>query len=77
MQEPGSEFGIANPISVRLAPRADVPLMTTDEMIATCERGIYVTRLSARFAYFRLMLFTGVTRDGTWLIEKGKITQPI
>jgi len=73
----GREFGIANPISVRLTPRADVPLMTLDEMVSTCERGIYITRVSAQFSFFRLMLFTGVTRDGTWLIEKGKITRPI
>jgi predicted Zn-dependent protease len=51
---------------------------TTDELIAGCERGILVTH----FFYIRTLdprtvLLTGLTRDGTFLIEKGKITQPL
>jgi len=51
---------------------------TKDEMIAGTERGIYVTR----FHYTRVVepktaAVTGMTRDGTFLIEKGKITRPI
>jgi len=49
-----------------------------DELIASTERGILVTR----FWYIRpvdprTILFTGLTRDGTFLIENGKITKPV
>ncbi|MEP6780955.1 MAG: TldD/PmbA family protein [Gemmatimonadaceae bacterium] len=51
---------------------------STAELIAGCERGILVTH----FFYIRSLdqktvLLTGLTRDGTFLIEKGKITQPV
>jgi predicted Zn-dependent protease len=51
---------------------------TTDELIAGCARGILVTH----FFYIntldpRTVLLTGLTRDGTFLIEKGKIVQPV
>jgi predicted Zn-dependent protease len=49
-----------------------------EEMIATTERGIFVNRFSDVDALSQKTLFsTGVTRDGTFLIEKGKITKPI
>ena len=76
-QEMGKEYALANPLSVRLEPKAGTPLMTLDEMIETCDRGIYVSRLTIGFADFRYLVFTGVTRDGTWLIERGKISRPI
>ncbi|MFL6301000.1 MAG: TldD/PmbA family protein [Terriglobales bacterium] len=49
---------------------------TGDEMIASTDRGIYVTRLW----YIREVepyekVLTGMTRDGTLLIENGKITR--
>jgi len=49
-----------------------------DEMIASTERGVLVTR----FWYIRLVdpqsvLYTGLTRDGTFLIEKGRIKSAI
>jgi len=48
------------------------------ELIESTDYGIYVTR----FFYTRLVhstgcTMTGMTRDGTFLIEKGKITHPI
>jgi len=46
-------------------------------MVATCNRGIYVSRLTTQIAEFRQLVFTGVTRDGTWLIERGRISRPI
>ena len=47
---------------------------TVDQMVASTERGILVTRLW----YIREVdpyekIFTGMTRDGTFLIEGGKI----
>ena len=51
---------------------------STEELIAGCERGILVTH----FFYIRALdprtvLQTGLTRDGTFLIEKGKITRTL
>ena len=51
---------------------------TTDEMIAATPRGILVTRLwYLRQVDPRTILNTGLTRDGTFLIENGKITKAI
>jgi len=49
-----------------------------DEMIRTCEKGLLITR----FWYVRIIspketLVTGMTRDGTFLIEKGQVTRPV
>jgi predicted Zn-dependent protease len=51
---------------------------STEEMIASTRRGILVTR----FWYIRpvdprTILYTGLTRDGTFLIENGKITRAV
>lgn len=51
---------------------------TTEEIIAACERGILVTH----FFYIRALdprtvLQTGLTRDGVFLIEKGKVARSL
>ncbi|MGD8627548.1 MAG: TldD/PmbA family protein [bacterium] len=52
---------------------------TEEEMIASMERGLFVRR----FHYVngllatRKALFTGMTRDGTFLVENGKIKHPV
>jgi predicted Zn-dependent protease len=49
-----------------------------EEMIASTQRGILVTRLwYIRGVDPRTILFTGLTRDGTFLVENGRITQAI
>jgi predicted Zn-dependent protease len=49
-----------------------------DEMIASTKRGLLVTRFSGlRELDPASLLSTGVTRDGLWLIENGKITKPV
>ena len=49
-----------------------------EDMIKTTERGVLVTRLwYLREVDPRTILYTGLTRDGTFLIEKGKITRAI
>lgn len=49
-----------------------------DEMIATTRRGLLVTRFSnVRNLDSRSLVSTGLTRDGLWLIENGKITRPV
>jgi predicted Zn-dependent protease len=51
---------------------------TLESLIASTERGLLVTN----FWYIRVvnaqsMHLTGLTRDGIWLIEKGKIAKPV
>jgi predicted Zn-dependent protease len=51
---------------------------TVDEMIATTERGLLVTRFSdLQVIDPNSVLVEGYTRDGLWLIEKGKIAKPV
>jgi len=48
------------------------------ELCSTVERGVYVTRLwYANVVRPKETLVTAVTRDGTFLIEDGKITRPL
>jgi predicted Zn-dependent protease len=49
-----------------------------EDLIASTERGILCTRFwYIRPVDQRTILFTGLTRDGTFLIEKGKITRAV
>ena len=49
-----------------------------DELIAGTTRGVLVTRLwYLREVDPRTILYTGLTRDGTFLIENGKITKSL
>jgi PmbA protein len=62
------------PLNVHFAPGE----ATLDDMIRTTERGIYVTR----FHYTRpvepaRVVITGMTRDGTFLIQDGEIAYPV
>jgi len=51
---------------------------TLDELIASTQRGILVTRFwYIRGVDPRVLLVTGLTRDGTFLIESGKITKAV
>jgi predicted Zn-dependent protease len=51
---------------------------TIEELIASTERGLLVTRFwYIRGVDPRTILYTGLTRDGTFLIEKGKITRAV
>jgi predicted Zn-dependent protease len=51
---------------------------TMDELIASTQRGILVTRFwYIRGVDPRVLLVTGLTRDGTFLIENGKITNAV
>ena len=51
---------------------------STADMIRSTERGILVTRFwYIRATDPRTISFTGLTRDGTFLIENGKITHPV
>ena len=51
---------------------------TVEEMIASTERGLYVTRFNyTRTVHPREAIITGLTRDGTFLIENGEVTTPV
>ena len=71
-----SGFGLARPMPINMvAAPGDA---TTEEMIKETRHGIFVTR----FHYVNPVeptkaILTGLTRDGTFLIEKGEIVGPI
>ncbi len=51
---------------------------TVEDMIKSTERGILVTRLwYIRAVDPQTLLYTGLTRDGTFYIENGKIKHPV
>ena len=63
---------------IPLNPALEAGDASLDEMIADTERGILVTH----FHYTNIidpmhMVLTGMTRDGTFLIEKGRVTRPV
>ncbi len=68
--------GRARPMPFNLV--VDTGDSSTDEMIQETKRGIFVTR----FHYTNptepaKAILTGLTRDGTFLIENGEITKPV
>jgi len=51
---------------------------SVEEMIASTKKGILVTRFHYTNAIHPILtVITGMTRDGTFLIESGKITKPL
>jgi len=51
---------------------------TPEEMIAHTERGLLVTRFHyVNVIHPRETVITGMTRDGTWLIEGGRVVRPV
>jgi predicted Zn-dependent protease len=58
--------------------RLDGGTQSLDEIIAGTERGVLVTHCwYIRPVDQRTLVFTGLTRDGTFLIENGKLARPI
>ena len=52
--------------------------VSVEEMIKATDRGLLVSRFwYIRSVDPRTALFTGLTRDGVWLVEKGKIQYPV
>lgn len=51
---------------------------TVEELISSTERGLYITRFFyTRLSHNRGCVMTGMTRDGTFLIENGEIQHPV
>jgi PmbA protein len=49
-----------------------------DDLLAACDGGLYVTRLwYVRDVHPLATLVTGMTRDGTFLIERGRLGRPV
>ena len=68
-----NEMGEA-PLNIVFAPPEQSEIQTTEQMVASTERGVLVTRLW----YIREVdpyqkIVTGMTRDGTFLVENGKV----
>jgi len=69
---------LLNSQSYRLQAAPDVPTVPVEKMIAKTDRGILITRLhGVQLVDFDSVLCSGYTRDGTWLIEHGKISKPV
>ncbi len=48
------------------------------KLIGSTQRGIYITRFFyTRLAHSKGCVMTGMTRDGTFMIEDGQITHPV
>ena len=51
---------------------------TVEELIASTKRGLYITRSHyTRLSHNKGCVMTGMTRDGTFLIEDGRISHPV
>lgn len=62
----------------RMSFRMSGGSMSTDDMISTTKRGLLVTRFSGGGIFDASSLVaTGLTRDGLWLVENGKITSAV
>jgi len=62
------------PIHLFLAPGE----ASREQMIASVDRGILVTRFHyTNIVHEKQTIFTGMTRDGTFLIERGEISRPL
>ena len=71
---PGDEIS-ALPINIFVATGTS----TWDEMVASLDKGLVVTRFHYvnGFLDTRRALFTGMTRDGTFYVEGGKVKYPV
>jgi predicted Zn-dependent protease len=72
----GGAFWKSGPLAAHLTMQAGRE--SRDELLAGMERGVYVTR----FHYVnqldaRSTLLTGMTRDGTFWVENGRIVRPL
>jgi predicted Zn-dependent protease len=67
-------FGVERAGGLRMAGGTK----TVDELLTGTARGILVTHFFyIRFLDPRTVLLTGLTRDGTFLVEDGKVTRPV
>jgi len=73
-----TQLGIDAALPNSEAFRVSGGTVSLDEMVAGTTRGVLVTRFDRiRVLDINSMLMSGVTRDGLWLVERGKISKPI
>ncbi len=71
-------LGHDKPLPLSEAFRISGGETSIEEMIESTERGILVTRFtSVRTVHDASMLLSGFTRDGLWLIERGKLSKAV
>lgn len=71
---PPNPFIPAAPMHLRIEPGTK----TRDELIRDVERGVLVTRFHyTRWVHQLRTIVTGMTRDGTFLIENGELVHPV
>jgi predicted Zn-dependent protease len=75
---PGASFSEGGPASSALVVGGG-EAESVDELVRGVERGVFVRRLHYVNGMLdpRRAVMTGLTRDGTFLIEHGRIAQPI
>lgn len=72
----GPSYPFPRPLPINLI--ADAGDASIEEMISETKHGIFVTRFHyTNPAEPTKAVLTGLTRDGTFLIEKGKVTKPV
>jgi predicted Zn-dependent protease len=72
----GENLGLPNSGAVRMSVTG--PTTSLEEMIATTTRGLLVTRFDGvQLLAEQSQLCRGYTRDGVWLIERGKISKAV
>lgn len=77
----GHELPLPNPLGetpVNFVMRGKGPTKTTDELVGEMDKGLLLTRLwYIREVEPRTKTLTGMTRDGTFLVENGEIKKPL
>jgi len=70
----GRDHYAENPQSIRISGGTT----SVEQMIANCEEGIFVNRLSdVELLDTKTGMLSGVTRDGCFLVKNGKIDRPV
>ena len=81
LQRPNTGHGLSAPNAWGPMPGnlvVEPGTRSTDELIASTKRGLLITRLwYVRVVDQRKAILTGMTRDGTFLIEDGRITRGV
>jgi predicted Zn-dependent protease len=68
----------ASPGPVNYIMESSAPPVPLDKMIEGMERGLLISRFwYVRLVDGRSLMLTGLTRDGLWWIEKGRIQRPV
>ncbi|MDE3193909.1 MAG: TldD/PmbA family protein [Chloroflexota bacterium] len=71
---PPNPFATSSPMHLRIEPGTK----TREELIRGVQRGVLVTRFHyTRWVHQLRSIVTGMTRDGTFLIESGEIAHPV